>query len=286
MWTCSNRDKPHEKLIVDLQTIVAQMRMEVHRSNQSISELQSALQKSNMRIAEVEVSLENSKEHIVRVEAANFKSNQHIIDVEEQLREGTRPQGYFAPQPAGDLGLQGSPREDGTPNGGLTSINDIPTQQKLSDPATPMDMDRSLAMMNSSQGGQGPALETSSFIKAKPLQERVSSLEVLVSNLWQFHVSSLWLPAPQRKGLVDDKSEAFAFSRHLSSLRDELVGRINRVEQAFPDFKVEIERSMKGSIMGGNGDNGLRGGDGLPATFTLSENGLRGPGGLVSITEV
>lgn len=280
MWTCSNRDKPHEKLIVDLQTIVAQMRMEVHRSNQSISELQSALQKSNMRIAEVEVSLENSKEHIVRVEAANFKSNQHIIDVEEQLREGTRPQGYFAPQPAGDLGLQGSPRDD--LNGGLTSINDIPTQQKLSDPATPMDMDRALAKMNSSQGVQGPALESSSIIKAKPLQERVSSLEVLVSNLWQFHVSSLWLPAPQQKGLVDEKSEAFAFSRHLSSLRDELVGRINRVEQAEGNFKVEIERSIKGL-------NELVGRiNYVEQEIETSITGLtpRGPGGLISITEV
>lgn len=256
MFTCSSRDKPNEKLLADLQNIVAQMRMEVHRSNQSISELQSALQKSNLRVAELEVANANSKDHFVRIEAALHKANQHIIVVEETMRgaEG-KINGYAQPmqppQAAGDL--------QKSPHGLETLATPVPSKQPLDSHTS----EEALTPYSPRGPLEPPTLASASFIRSRPLQERVLSLELLVSNLWQFHVNSMWIPAPLPAessiipGRPNDNKDAFTFSRHMSALREELGSRIKRLEIALSDLQVNFGRTLQS--IGGWENSGYRG---------------------------
>jgi hypothetical protein len=239
---CGNRDKSGDAQITELQTIVTQLRIESQRSSQSIGELQQALQKTNLRLAEVEVALQDSKQHLAAVEAALHKSNQKSRSLEVAVEEAVRrskSNGYANNNNNGYVSNIETPRHD--------TISDISEQTpRPPDHGSPLN-----SIAGSRVGLQAPSVQSSEFVSSRPLQERMSSVELLVTNLWQFHVASMWIAAPPRNPAdetqlkigsgASDLLKSIMFDQ-VRSLRGELGSRIDHVEHGLFALKGEMER--------------------------------------------
>jgi hypothetical protein len=237
MLACSSREKSNEKQILDLQNAVAQIRQEVRRSNEVVSDLvgnmQKTLQKCTLRLAEVDVELEKttsqitrldadlqkSNQHVNSVEDALLRSKQHLVTVEETLHKSSKH--TFALEDtiqkssqymltvedrireiktAGDSGsVAGSraPSSNGDyadkKGGNLSSLqvhyeNESSFYGAIPHPSLSRDS-------NEDRPRSGPpSLISASSVRNLSMQERVASLELLVSQLWQFHTNFFMLP--------------------------------------------------------------------------------------------
>lgn len=215
MYSCSSREKTNEKLIIELQNAVAQLRQEVRRSNDAASDLvgavQKTLQKCVLRVAEVEVELENSKNVIAKLEGDVYKSSQlseavsnevikskeKILVVDETLHKSNRHllalEDTLHKSSKYMLSVEDRLRskvdnEDVSTTEGIGSARGSLNDGSMSEKRLPMPSDQ-----ESSIGGS-PSLVSASFVKTRSVQDRVSSLETLVSNLWHFHVNFFLLP--------------------------------------------------------------------------------------------
>jgi hypothetical protein len=256
MFACSNRDKVGDAQITELQTIVAQLRIESQRSSQSIGELQQALQKTNLRLAEVEVALQDSKQHLAAVEAALHKSNQKSRSLEVAVEEAVRrsKSNGYANNNNGYVSNIETPRHD--------TISDISEQtprpqdpkmlveQRWKDNSSQENPSLYGSPLNSIAGSkvvlQAPSVQSSEFVGSRPIGERLSSVELLITNLWQFHVASMWIPAPPRNPADETQvkigSSASDLLKIISTLAGELGSRIDHVEHGLFAVKCEVER--------------------------------------------
>jgi len=234
MLACSSREKSNEKQILDLQNAVAQIRQEVRRSNEVVSDLvgnmQKTLQKCTLRLAEVDVELEKttsqitrldadlqkSNQHVNSVEDALLRSKQHLVTVEETLHKSSKhtlaledtihkSSQYMLTvedrireiKTAGDSGsVAGSQNSDYAAkerSGNLSSLqvhyeNESSFYGAIPHPSLSRDL-------NEDRPRSGPpSLISASSVRNLSMQERVSSLELLVSQLWQFHTNFFMLP--------------------------------------------------------------------------------------------
>jgi len=251
MFECSARDKfldIPDTPINDLQSLVAQ-----------IGDLQQAVKKSDMRLAEVEVALHNSKQQLVQMEAAVVRANQKSRSLEVAVEDALkRPR---TPSPKANSLLSPELRTPVRTPHFDTHATDEPVTPRFEafSPEQRSNHGRSnlaAAEERSNEQAlppgevQAPTLQDAEFVTGRPLQERMSSLEILVSNLWQFHVMAMWLPAPPGNGHSDSSlqvlSADFAGTSSSGMLMSspsshaELGERISKVEQQLSLLRAEV----------------------------------------------